>query len=133
MLVVFPEGTPGIGKPFSKRYQLQEWRAGHAELALRYRIPVIPTAIVGAEEQMPVLARVDSLKLFGAPYLPIPATPFPLPVRYHLRYGAPLELHERFRGAPRDPQTIQQAAALVKAAVQTLIDDALEEREGVFV
>lgn len=132
LLVVFPEGTVGIGKPFSERYKLQEWRAGHAELALRYRAPVIPTAIVGAEEQMPLIGRIDSLKLFGAPYLPIPATPFPLPVRYHIRYGEPLYLHEECTTDPRDPKTIRAAAARVKAEVQRLINEALAEREGVF-
>ncbi|MEM9695195.1 MAG: lysophospholipid acyltransferase family protein, partial [Myxococcota bacterium] len=53
LVIVFPEGTPGIGKRFSERYKLQRWRVGHVELALRHRVPVIPTAIVGAEEQMP--------------------------------------------------------------------------------
>lgn len=132
ILVVFPEGTVGIGKTFDRRYKLQEWRPGHAELALRYKAPVVPAAIVGAEEQMPILARFDRLHLFGAPYLPIPATPFPLPVRYHLRYGAPIPLHEMYDGDPRDPDTINAAAAIVKARVQSIIDRALEERTGVF-
>jgi len=133
LLVVFPEGTVGIGKPFRERYELQRWRGGHAELALSYRVPVVPTAIVGAEEQMPIVARFDSFHLFGAPYLPVPATPFPLPVRYHLRYGAPIRLNEEFPGDPRDPRTIEAAAAMVKARVQELVDRALEERPGVFV
>lgn len=132
VLVVFPEGTVGIGKPFSERYRLQEWRPGHAELAMRYRAPVIPTAIVGPDDQWPQLARLDSVKLFGAPYLPIPATPLPLPVRYHIRYGEPLALHERFDDDLRDPEVISAAAALVKARVQSLIDRTVAERRGVF-
>ncbi len=132
LLIVFPEGTVGIGKPFRDRYQLQDWRAGHAELALRFRAPVVPTAIVGAEEQMPLLGRIDSLKLFGAPYLPIPITPLPLPVRYHVRYGEPIHLHEEFDGDPRDPSLIAAAAGRVKEAVQRLIDRGLAERQGVF-
>jgi len=132
LLIVFPEGTVGIGKPFRDRYKLQEWRAGHAELSLRFRAPVVPTAIVGAEEQMPLLGRIDSLQLFGAPYLPIPITPFPLPVRYHVRYGEPIRLHEEFPGDPRDPTRIKAAAQRIKDAVQALIDQGLAEREGVF-
>ena len=103
LLVVFPEGTIGIGKKFSERYRITAWRAGHAELALAFRAPVVPTAIVGAEEQMPIVARLDGVKVFGAPYLPVPATPFPLPVRYHIRFGEPVALHERLDGDPPRP------------------------------
>ncbi len=91
MLMIFPEGTPGIGKNFSERYQLQKWRVGHAELAIRHRAPVVPVAIVGAEEQMPQLAKIPG---FGAvPYLPIPLTPMPMPVRYRILYGEPVPTH----------------------------------------
>ena len=31
LLMIFPEGVPGIVKPFSERYQLQQSREGHAE------------------------------------------------------------------------------------------------------
>ncbi|MCA9491169.1 MAG: acyltransferase family protein, partial [Myxococcales bacterium] len=52
LLMIFPEGVPGIGKPFSERYRLQHWTKGHCELAIRHGAPVIPVGIVGAEEQM---------------------------------------------------------------------------------
>ncbi|MCB9598009.1 MAG: 1-acyl-sn-glycerol-3-phosphate acyltransferase [Sandaracinaceae bacterium] len=132
LLVVFPEGTKGIGKPFRDRYRLQAWRVGHVELAMRYRVPVIPTAIVGPEEQMPALFELHHVHPFGAPYLPIPLTPIPLPVRYHIRYGAPMALHEDYDGDPRDPEILQDAALRVKARVQALIDEGLAARRGVF-
>ena len=92
----------------------------------------MPTAIVGAEEQLPIIARIDRFHAFGAPYLPVPLFPFPLPVHYHVRYGEPLALHERFPGDPRDPGRIREAAAEVAREVQALIDGALRERKGVF-
>jgi 1-acyl-sn-glycerol-3-phosphate acyltransferase len=131
LALVFPEGTPGIGKGFKNRYQLQEWRVGHAELALRHKVPVIPVAVIGAEEAWPGIARLDSFHAFGAPFLPIPATPLPMPARIHVHYGEPLVLHERFSDAD-DPAAVRQAAALVKAAVQTLIAAGLAQRRGVF-
>ena len=130
LVMVFPEGTPGIGKPFSERYQLQRFREGHCELAIRHGAPVVPAAIVGAEEALPQVARLP-IRLFGAPYLPIPATPIPFPVRYHVRYGPPI----RFDAPPErsdDPETTRAAAAEVQAAVAGLIDEALAEREGLF-
>lgn len=132
LLVVFPEGTEGIGKPFAERYRLREWRVGHVELAMRARAPVIPTAIVGAEEQMPTLFKIERFHAFGAPYLPVPLTPIPLPVRYHVRYGPPMWLHQDYDGDPRDPEILADAAGRVKARVQALIDEALAERRGIF-
>lgn len=134
LLLLFPEGTPGIGKPFRDRYQLQDWRKGHCEFAIRYGAPVIPVGIVGAEEQMPQIARIP-LAWTGLPipYLPVPATPFPLPVRYHIHYGAPLRFDQEYSPAQADdPEVVGEAAARVKAAVQDLLEKGLEMREGVF-
>ncbi len=133
LVSVFPEGVPGVAKTFWHRYQLQGWRVGHVELAIRHRVPVIPAAIIGAEEQWPLLARFDSFKLFGAPYLPIPATPFPLPVRYRIHYGEPIPFHEEHPPeASDDPAIVAAGAARVKAAVAALISNGLREREGIF-
>ncbi|AKU92524.1 lysophospholipid acyltransferase family protein [Vulgatibacter incomptus] len=134
VVMIFPEGVPGIGKPYYERYRLQHWRVGHAELAIRHRAPVVPVAIVGAEEQMPQLAKLRKLgKLVGAPYLPITLTPFPLPVRYRIYYGEPIPLHERYSLADADnAEAVREAAATVKAAVQSLVDRGLAERTGIF-
>jgi 1-acyl-sn-glycerol-3-phosphate acyltransferase len=91
----------------------------------------VPVAIIGAEEQWPLLARLDRLHPFGAPFLPVPATPFPLPVRYHIHYGPPLVLHEE-GGDPDDPAVVAAAAARVRSAVEALIERGLRERKGVF-
>jgi 1-acyl-sn-glycerol-3-phosphate acyltransferase len=133
LLVVFPEGTPGIGKPFSERYHLRPFRVGHAELALRHRAPIVPVAIIGAEEQWPQIAHIEGLHPFGAPYLPIPATLLPLPVKYHLWYGEPIALHERWDPHDADdPHVAESAAQIVQSAVQSLIDRGLRERKGIF-
>ena len=130
LLMVFPEGTEGIGKRYRDRYQLQTWRVGHVELAIRYRVPVVPVAIVGAEEQMPTLARWKAVKI---PYVPIVATPIPLPVRYRIYYGEPLHLYRGY--APQDsddPHVLRMAADSVKQRVAQLIERGLSERAGVF-
>jgi 1-acyl-sn-glycerol-3-phosphate acyltransferase len=133
LMMIFPEGVPGIGKHFKDRYRLQPFRVGHAELAIRHRVPVVPVGIVGAEEQMPQIARIEGISLFGVPYLPITLSPVPLPVRYHLRYGAPIQLHRDYRrGQADDPEVVEEAARRVQAEVQALVDQGLREREGVF-
>lgn len=134
LVAVFPEGTPGIGKHYRDRYRLQSWRPGHAELALRMRVPVVPVGIVGAEEQMPQIGRIPlGAKIFGAPYVPVTLTPFPLPVHYHIRYGPPIHLHERFDPARASvPEVARAAASIVADAVRELVDRGLAERRGVF-
>lgn len=124
LVVVFPEGVAGVAKGYAHRYELQPWRVGHAQHALAHRVPVIPTAVVGAEEAWPQIARLDRFHLFGAPHLPIPATPVPLPVRLDVRYGAPIRLHERFPSeAAEDPEVGRAAAGVIRDAVQGLLDD----------
>lgn len=133
LLLVFPEGVPGISKPFSERYQLQGWRVGHAELAIRHGASVVPAAVIGAEEQMPQWGRLAGLRLFGAPYLPLVLNPFPLPVRYHLYYGEPIPLGTRHAAAEADdPAIVSRAAEEVREAVAALIKRGLQERKGVF-
>jgi 1-acyl-sn-glycerol-3-phosphate acyltransferase len=132
LLLVFPEGVAGVSKNFGHRYELGEWRVGHAEFAIRHRVPVIPTAIVGAEEQMPQLARLP-VHPFGIPHVPIVLSPLPLPVRYHVRYGTPLFLHEEFPpGAADDPEVLDVAAARTKGVVQKLLESGRRARNGVF-
>ena len=131
LLAIFPEGVTGVAKSFRERYQLQDWRVGHAELAIRHRAPVVPVAILGAEESWPIAFRVRGLHPFGAPYLPVPASPVPLPVRYHIHYGAPLALHDGLApGAADDPAVVADAARRVREAVAKLIHEGLQDRRG---
>lgn len=129
LLVIFPEGVSGVGKPFRERYQLQHWSVGFAELAIRHRAPIIPAAIIGAEESWPMLVKLRRLRMFGSPYLPVPATPVPLPTHYHIRYGTPLHVEG---GDPDDPQIVERAAEASRSALEQLVTDARAARRGVF-
>lgn len=129
LLAIFPEGVSGVAKPFRQRYQLQEWRVGHVEEAIRHRAPVVPVAIIGAEESWPLAVRLG-VRLFGAPYLPLPVTPLPMPVRIDLHYGEPLALHELGFTDPDDPAVTAAAAARTRAAVEALIATARAARRA---
>ena len=133
LLLIFPEGSPGIGKSFWNRYQLAPWRVGHAELAIRHGATVVPVAVIGAEEQWPVIGRLKGLHPFGVPYLPVPLTPFPLPVRYHIHYGLPIQLGAQHRPEDADdPEGVAAAAERIKLSVESLISAGLAERKGIF-
>ena len=73
------------------------------------------------------------MNVFGVPYLPLPATPLPLPVRFHIHYGDPIALFDDF--APKDaddPEALHEAAFRVRDAVADLIAHGLAQRDGVF-
>ncbi len=129
LIAIFPEGVTGTAKTVRQRYRLQDWRVGHAELAIRHRAPIIPVAIVGAEDSWPLLARIDAFHVLGAPYLPIPASPLPLPVPVELHYGPPIALHDAHPPeVADDPDVVAVAAHRVRDAVAALLDQALLRR-----
>ena len=131
-LLVFPEGTRGLNKPFSERYTLKDFGLGFLRLALESQAPIVPVGVVGAEEQAPGIFDLKPIaNLFAFPHFPITPTvlPFPLPVRYRLWFGQPL----RFDGSPDDEDAVLEAkVARVKGAVATQIALGLEQRKHVF-
>ncbi|MGH2684986.1 MAG: lysophospholipid acyltransferase family protein [Actinomycetota bacterium] len=75
LVLVFPEGSKGPGKTYNERYRLRRFgRGGFVEIAMRAGVPVVPIAVVGAEESMPIVANIAPLaKMLNLPYLPITA------------------------------------------------------------
>ena len=75
LALVFPEGTKATSKTYADRYRLRRFgRGGFVEIAMRAGVPVIPIAVVGAEESMPILFRIPSVaKALKLPYFPVTA------------------------------------------------------------
>ena len=132
LVLVFPEGMDGVRKPITQRYRLQAFRVGFVEQALRARAPIVPMAIVGSDDQAPILYDLKPLaRSLGLPFLPItPTFPWlgplgllPYPVGYRIVYGEPLCFHERFgpEGA-EDARLVRYLANQVRRAVQLLLD-----------
>ncbi len=140
LLAVFPEGTKGIGKLFKERYKLQRFgRGGFVRLALRTQTPIVPVAIVGAEETNPMLMRLESLaKPLGIPYLPITAT-FPLlgplgllpaPTKWKIIFGEPIPMQEGAE-SETDELLVARISERVRTAIQSMLDVAVRERKSV--
>lgn len=137
-IMVFPEGERGFVKTYAQRYQLQRFGLGFLRLALETDTPIVPVGIVGAEEQSPGLLRSRTLgRLIGAPVAPITLTMpwlglagfLPLPVKFRLRFGAPL----RFEGDPSaEDAEIQKKVDVVKDAIRGLVAEGLAARKGWF-
>jgi len=133
-ILVFPEGAKGISKPFSQRYQLASFGYGFMRLALETNTPIIPCAVIGAEEQAPAINFKPLAKLLGTPSFPIvPYPPFipllPLPTRYHLYFGPQMQ----FEGDPDDDEAeLERKVKSVRNRIQTMIHIGLRDRKGTF-
>ena len=129
-IIVFPEGIQGIGKPFAQRYQLKRFgRGGFVKLALRTGAPIVPVAIVGAEETVPLLAKLPA-GFLGLPYLPV--TPPPLPARWTIRFGEPIGVGDVPPEAAEDLSEVQRLTERTREAIQGMLQALLRERRSVF-
>ncbi|MGE5136331.1 MAG: lysophospholipid acyltransferase family protein [Gemmatimonadota bacterium] len=139
---VFPEGFKGIGKPFGERYQLRRFgRGGFAVTAMRARVPIVPCAIVGAEEIYPLIGNLKPLaQLFGLPYFPVtPTFPWlgplgavPLPSRWIIEFCPPVPTGGYAPGDEDDPAAVADLSGRVRGTVQRKLDDLLDERGPAF-
>jgi 1-acyl-sn-glycerol-3-phosphate acyltransferase len=139
---VFPEGFKGIGKPFRERYTLQRFgRGGFVTAALRTGVPIIPCAIVGAEEIYPMIGNAKTAaRLFGLPYFPItPTFPLlgplglvPLPSKWLIAFGEPIETASYGPAAAEDPMLVFNLTDQVRETIQQAIYQLLLQRTSVF-
>lgn len=137
-ILVFPEGARGCGKPWSQRYRLTEFGRGFMRLALQTGSPIVPVAVVGAEESIPSVTNLEWLaKRLGAPYIPVPMLLpllgplafLPLPTRFYVWFGEPM----RFEGPFDDEDEVIEAKVQeVKKRIQSMIDEGLRRRPSVF-
>lgn len=142
LVVVFPEGTKGVGKPFSQRYQLQRFgRGGFVKVALQTGAPIIPVAIVGAEEIYPMIGRVDPLaRALGMPYFPLtPTWPWagplglaPLPTKWTIDIGQPIHLEGYDSRAASNPAAVARLSEQVRSTIQRMLLERLAQRRSVF-
>jgi 1-acyl-sn-glycerol-3-phosphate acyltransferase len=139
---VWPEGFKGIGKPFSERYKLQRFgRGGFVSAALRTGAPIIPTAIVGSEEIHPMLGNAKTLaRVLGLPHFPLtPTFPWlgplgliPLPSKWYIEFGEPIETSGYGPDAAEDPMLVFELTDRVREQIQGSLYRLLMQRHSVW-
>jgi 1-acyl-sn-glycerol-3-phosphate acyltransferase len=142
LVAVFPEGAKGIGKLYKDRYRLQRFgRGGFIRLCLRTQTPIVPCAIVGAEEANPMLYRVEYMaKTLGIPYLPItPTFPalgplglLPAPTKWRVVFGEPLDFDGYGPEAADDDILVGRLAERVRTTIQGMLDRMVAARKSVW-
>ncbi len=142
LLAVFPEGVKGVGKYFHERYRLQRFgRGGFVQIALRTGAPMIPVAVIGAEETHPVLFKSTWLaNALRAPFFPVsPTWPLlgplgliPLPSKWQIRFGEPIRADAHRPEDAENEFLVNQLKEKVRGTIQTMLDDALAERRSIW-
>jgi 1-acyl-sn-glycerol-3-phosphate acyltransferase len=143
LALVFPEGTKGPSKSFSDRYRLRRFgRGGFVEIAMKAGVPVIPIAVVGAEETMPILFRVNALaKVIKTPYFPITANNLLFgPLGYLMYFPAKIKIRvldpvtfDVDEGLDRYSRSrIMDEAEQIRGRLQDALHDMLRERRSVW-
>lgn len=141
-VVAFPEGAKGAAKVFRQRYRLQRFgRGGVVRVALATGAPLVPVAVVGAEEAHPILFKVGTLaRAAGLPFVPVtPTFPWlgplglvPLPSKWVIRFGEPLETADLGPDAAEDELLVSRLTEELRGAVQAMVDAERRRRPGVF-
>jgi 1-acyl-sn-glycerol-3-phosphate acyltransferase len=144
LALVFPEGMKGSGKVLWQRYRLRRFgRGGFVRTALRAGVPIIPIALVGGEEAMPIFAHMRSLqRLTGLLYAPINHA-FPhfgplaalmyMPAKFKIRFLEPIDIAALPEDTVDDSAAVQGVAEEVRTRIQAALDEMIAERKSVWM
>ena len=129
LVLVFPEGTKGTSKNYGERYRLRRFgRGGFVEIAMRAGVPVVPIAVMGAEESMPILFKLPQLaKALGVPYVPITANM----LAFGPLLGSVLYFPAKFRLKVLDPITFDVAPNQARYSRSKVMDESEAIREKI--
>lgn len=137
-VLLFPGGAEDMTRPIWERYRVKahrgfaRGRGGYIKVALRTQSPIVPVAVVGAEEAHMLVANLTGLaRLLRLPFFPIVLSPFPLPARMYIRFGEPFHFDAPPEAAA-DQATVERLNAQVRAVLQELIDDTRRRRRGIY-
>ena len=143
LVLVFPEGAKGTGKHYRDRYKLRRFgRGGFVEIAMRAGVPIVPIAVVGAEESMPILFKSKRLaKLLNIPYFPITANTLLMgpaglvtyfPAKFKLRVLPPIHLDAEADQERYSRSRVMEESEKIREQIQVALYDMLRTRRSVW-
>lgn len=128
LAVVAPEGPRAVARPWALRYQVGTLtRVALLRAAVETGAPIVPVAAIGSEETQPTLARLPLLgRALGLPALPLSPVAVPLPVKWVLRVGEPLDMASRWPPEQaRDPAALRALRVEVRERLAGLLREGL--------
>lgn len=133
LVCFFPEGEDGNFKPIWKRYQLQAFKPGFARVALASLAPIVPISIVGGEDANPTLGRITPLEDILDVPIPIPLSLLPLPAKWRIHVGEPIDPHAYLDQETPDKDVAEVIARDVQAILQQDVREQLQKRGNPFL
>ena len=133
LVLVFPEGRKGTEKLFKDRYRLRRFgRGGFVKAAMKARVPIVPVALVGAEEAQPVFAQIPLLaQLTGLLYAPVSPLVY-LPAKFTIRFLEPIPTDDMGEAPWGDRALVQTVSQDVRAVIQEALFEMVGRRESVW-
>lgn len=143
LAIVFPEGQKGTRKVYWQRYRLRRFgRGGFVRSAIRARVPIVPVALVGGEEAMPIFAHLRLMqKLSGLIYFPfnhafphfgLAAALMYLPAKFKIDFLEPVDTASIPIEVADDPAEVQAIAEQIRTRIQQRLDEMLAARDSVW-
>ena len=133
LVLVFPEGAKGTEKLYKDRYRLRRFgRGGFVEAAMRARAPIVPVAVIGAEEAQPIFAHLPLKRLTGLLYAPLAPLVY-LPAKLRIRFLAPIPTDGYGKRPWEDAGLVQTVAEDVRGRIQEELFDMLAQRRSVWL
>ena len=143
LVQVMPEGRKGTEKLYKDRYRLRRFgRGGFVAAAMRAEAPIVPIAVVGAEEAAPIFAQVKPLqRITRLLYFPITPT-FPhfgllgmfgyLPAKFRIRFLPPVRTERWGERGAEDRGLVQTVAEEIRALIQAHVFEMVASRQSVW-
>ncbi|HEU0024990.1 MAG TPA: lysophospholipid acyltransferase family protein [Thermoleophilaceae bacterium] len=143
LALVFPEGQKASRKLYWQRYRLRRFgRGGFVRTAIRAGVPIVPIAVIGAEEAMPIFAHVPLLqRLTGLIYFPVnhafpqfglAAAAMYLPAKFRIRFLEPVDLSAHDGKDTDDIGLVQGIAEEIRGRIQSELDSLVAARTSVW-
>ncbi len=144
LAIVFPEGQKGSRKVLWQRYKLRRFgRGGFVRTALRAGVPIVPIALVGGEEAMPIFAhmrfaqRISGLIYFplnhAFPHFGLAAGAMYLPAKFRIRFLEPIDLSGYPPETVEDAAEVQNIAEGIRSRIQSELESMLAKRKSVWL
>jgi 1-acyl-sn-glycerol-3-phosphate acyltransferase len=134
LVLAFPEGAPATAKPFKERYRLRPFDGGRlVQEALRAGATIVPVAIVGAEEALPVLARITPSRLIALlPRVQV-VPPLPLPAKFRIRFLEPVPTEDLPQRSCERQNLVLALTEEIRALIQENLLELVGERRSVWL
>lgn len=134
LVLAFPEGREGARKPVRHRYLLRSFDdAASVGTAFLAGVPIIPVAVLGAEEASPALARLGRLRrLVRLPTFPL-APGLPLPAKFRIRFLEPVVPAASESGEELGGGAVRALSDEIRALIQENLFEMIGARRSVWL